>query len=47
MADHEASRIDGTDVLLALMNLEIWSRIYLDRRDPADVADELQEGYVA
>ncbi|MEF8717659.1 MAG: asparagine synthase-related protein [Candidatus Accumulibacter necessarius] len=31
MADHEASRIDGTDVLLALMNLEIWSRIYLDR----------------
>ncbi|MCC2867969.1 MAG: asparagine synthase (glutamine-hydrolyzing) [Candidatus Accumulibacter phosphatis] len=46
MADHEASRIDGTDVLLALMNLEIWSRIYLDRRDPADVADELK-GHVA
>ena len=41
MADHEANRIDGTDALLALMNLEIWSRIYLDRRDPADVADEL------
>jgi hypothetical protein len=34
MADHEANRIDGTDILLALMNLEIWSRIYLDRRDP-------------
>jgi asparagine synthase (glutamine-hydrolysing) len=46
MADHEASRIDGTDVLLALMNLEIWSRIYLDRRAPADVADELKS-YVA
>lgn len=42
MADHEANRIDGTDVLLALMNLEIWSRIYLDRREPADVADELK-----
>lgn len=46
MADHEANRIDGTDPLLALMNLEIWSRIYLDRRSPADVAAELK-GYVA
>lgn len=42
VADHRASRIDGTDALLALMNLEIWSRLYLDRRDPADVADELR-----
>lgn len=46
VADHEANRIDGTDALLALMNLEIWSRIYLDQRDPADVAAELQT-YVA
>jgi asparagine synthase (glutamine-hydrolysing) len=46
ISDHEANRIDGTDILLALMNLEIWSRIYLDRRDPGDVADELK-GYVA
>ncbi|WP_300316902.1 asparagine synthase (glutamine-hydrolyzing) [Accumulibacter sp.] len=42
MADHQANRIDGTDILLAMMNLEIWSRIFLDRRDPADVADELK-----
>jgi asparagine synthase (glutamine-hydrolysing) len=42
VADHEANRIDGTDALLALMNLEIWSRIYLDRRDPADLTDELK-----
>jgi asparagine synthase (glutamine-hydrolysing) len=35
MADHDANRIDGTDILLALMNLEIWSRIFLDRRDLA------------
>lgn len=42
IADHEANRIDGTDALLAMMNLEIWSRIYLDRRDPADVAAELK-----
>ncbi|EXI68192.1 MAG: Asparagine synthetase [glutamine-hydrolyzing] 1 [Candidatus Accumulibacter adjunctus] len=46
IADHEANRIDGTDILLALLNLEVWSRIYLDRRDPADVAEELRS-YVA
>ena len=43
LADHEAQRSDGTDVLLALLNLEVWSRIYLDGREPADVADELQQ----
>ncbi|CAN5729909.1 asparagine synthase (glutamine-hydrolyzing) [soil metagenome] len=42
MADHQSNRIDGTDALLAMMNLEIWSRIYLDRRDPSDVATELK-----
>jgi asparagine synthase (glutamine-hydrolysing) len=42
MADHDANRIDGTDALLALMNLEIWSRIYLDRRSPDDVTTELK-----
>src|SRR5207247_8224503 len=40
MAAHEANRIDGTDRLLALLNFEIWARIYLDARTPADVADE-------
>jgi asparagine synthase (glutamine-hydrolysing) len=39
---HEANRIDGTDRLLALINLEIWSRLYLDGRSPGDVTDELQ-----
>ncbi len=42
VADHEANRIDGTDRLLALLNLEIWARIFLDRRSPADVTDELK-----
>ncbi|MGQ5522103.1 asparagine synthase (glutamine-hydrolyzing) [Chitinimonas sp. PSY-7] len=42
MADHAANRVDGTEALIALLNLEVWSRIYLDRRDPADVADELK-----
>lgn len=41
VADHEASRTDGTDALLALLNLEVWSRIFLDRRSHEDVADEL------
>ena len=40
--DHEANRVDGTDRILALMNLEIWSRVYLDRRTPEDVAAELR-----
>ena len=42
VADHESSRIDGTDALLAIMNLEIWSRIYLDRRSHEDVTAELK-----
>jgi asparagine synthase (glutamine-hydrolysing) len=41
--DHRANRIDGTDRLLALLNLEIWCRVYLDRRSSADVAEELKE----
>lgn len=42
LADHEANRSDGTDALLALLNLEVWSRVYLDGREPGDVADELK-----
>ncbi len=43
IADHRASRVDGTDRLLALLNLEIWCRVYLDGRSSTDVADELEE----
>ena len=39
---HEANRIDGTDRLLALLNLEIWSRMYLDNRAADDVTAELK-----
>jgi asparagine synthase (glutamine-hydrolysing) len=42
MRAHETNRIDGTDRLLALLNLEVWSRIFLDGRTPADVAAELK-----
>jgi asparagine synthase (glutamine-hydrolysing) len=40
---HRANRIDGTDKLLALLNLEIWCRVVLDRRSSSDVAEELAE----
>jgi asparagine synthase (glutamine-hydrolysing) len=43
IAQHQANRIDGTDRLLSLLNLEIWSRVYLDARSPDDVAAELSE----
>jgi asparagine synthase (glutamine-hydrolysing) len=43
IAEHAANRIDGTDRLLSLLNLEIWCRIYIDGRDVADVAAELGE----
>jgi asparagine synthase (glutamine-hydrolysing) len=39
---HETNRVDGTDRLLALLNLEIWSRLYLDRRTADDVTAELK-----
>ena len=40
---HETNRVDGTDRLLALLNLEIWSRLYLDGRSPDDLTEELKE----
>jgi asparagine synthase (glutamine-hydrolysing) len=43
IADHCASRTDGTDRLFALLALEVWSRVVLDRRSPDDVADEMRE----
>jgi asparagine synthase (glutamine-hydrolysing) len=43
VADHEAGRVDGTDRLVALLNLEIWARMYLDGRAADDVTGELKE----
>jgi asparagine synthase (glutamine-hydrolysing) len=42
IAAHEANRVDGTDRLLALLNLEVWCRIFLDGHAPGDVASELK-----
>jgi asparagine synthase (glutamine-hydrolysing) len=43
LAQHNAARRDYSDHLQCLMNLEIWSRIYLDGRAPDDVATELAD----
>ena len=41
LAQHRDSREDHTDHLICLINLEVWARLFLDRRSPADVSDEL------
>ena len=41
--DHDRGREDYTDLILVLMNLEIWSRLFLDGRGHADVSAELAE----
>ena len=40
--EHEQQKADRTDHLLALINLEIWCRLYLDGQSAAGVADRLQ-----
>lgn len=39
---HEANKEDHTDHILAMLNLEVWARLYLDGRTPEDVATELE-----
>ena len=41
--DHDASRADYTDLLLVLMNLEVWARLFCDGRSVEDVSGELSE----
>ncbi len=41
--EHDRNRHDYTDLLLVLMNLEIWSRLFLDKRSAEDVGEELSE----
>jgi len=40
---HDANREDYSDLLLVLVNLELWCRLFLDGRAASDVADELSE----
>ncbi len=46
IALHRANKEDHTDHLLALMNFELWSRMYLDGQSPGDVAAQLQDDLV-
>ena len=41
VAMHMSNREDHTDHLLALMNLELWCRIYLDGMTPEDLTTQL------
>ncbi|NNF16579.1 MAG: asparagine synthase (glutamine-hydrolyzing) [Gammaproteobacteria bacterium] len=43
VAEHYANRADRTDQIMSLLNLEIWSRMYLDGRSHDDVHAELKE----
>jgi asparagine synthase (glutamine-hydrolysing) len=43
MTLHDEAREDYTDVLLVLMNLELWCRLFIDGRDAHDVGGELAE----
>jgi len=45
--EHEQQRADRTDHLLALINLEIWCRLYLDGRSASGIADELRQALAA
>lgn len=44
MEAHERNLADHTDHLGALMNLEIWCRLFLDRESHDDIADLLAQG---
>jgi len=45
--EHEQQQADRTDNLLALINLEIWCRLYLDGDTAAGVTDELRASLAA
>ena len=45
--DHDRGREDYTDLVLVLMNLEIWARLYMDGQHHEDVAGTLAERSLA
>jgi len=42
IAAHEARREDHTDHLLALINLELWCRMYLDGQSPQELTSQIR-----
>jgi asparagine synthase (glutamine-hydrolysing) len=47
LAQHDANRADYTDLLLVLVNLELWCRMFLDGSTASDLGDELSAGLKA
>lgn len=47
IAHHESSREDYSDLIMVLLNLEIWCRLFLDGRSHEDVSAELDAAKVA
>jgi asparagine synthase (glutamine-hydrolysing) len=47
VAAHDANREDYSDLILVLMNVEIWSRLFLDGAAKEDVAGDLAERCLA
>jgi asparagine synthase (glutamine-hydrolysing) len=47
MRAHDSNEADYTDLLLVLMNLEIWSRMFLDGESAADVGEALADRTLA
>jgi asparagine synthase (glutamine-hydrolysing) len=45
--DHDANREDYSDLILVMLNLEIWSRLFLDGASHEAVASELAERSLA
>jgi asparagine synthase (glutamine-hydrolysing) len=45
--EHETQQADRTDHLLALINLELWCRLYLDGASTAGLTDELRASLAA
>jgi len=43
MQAHETNKADHTDHLQALLNFEIWARMYLDGVSPTDLTDQLKQ----
>ena len=40
---HDRNKADFTDLIMVLLNLEIWCRLFLDGRSPDDIGAELGE----
>ncbi len=42
LRDHSDNKADNTDHILSLLNLEVWSRLYLDGQSAEDLTEEIR-----